>query len=91
MVAGGRFGAAGETTTGHGPREICIPEGCQNRVYASKTSLLSSTAENRLAKALAPILGAGLGARLPGGRPLHPSRPPATICQPSGLNCENAI
>ena len=64
MVAGGRFGAAGETTTGHGPREVCIPEGCQNRAYASKTSLLPSTAEGRLAEPQAPILGAGSGARL---------------------------
>ena len=72
MVAGGRFGAAGETTTGHGPREVCIPEGCQNRAYASKASLFPSAAEDRLAKALAPILGAGSGARLPGGRPPSP-------------------
>ena len=69
MVAGGRFGAAGETTTGHGPREVCIPEGCQNRAYANKTSLWPSTAENRLAKALAPIPGAESGARLPGAVP----------------------
>ena len=68
-----------------------ILEGCQQRAYASKASLFPYPTKDQLAKALAPMLGAGSGERLTGGRPLCPDRPPATGCQPSGLDCEYAI
>ena len=62
-----------------------ILAGCQQRAYASKASLFPCPTKDQLAKALAPMLGAGSGERLTGGRPLCPDRPPATGCQPSGL------
>ena len=68
-----------------------ILAGCQQRAYASKASLFPCPTKDQLAKALAPMLGAGSGERLTGGRPLCPDRPPATGCQPSGLDCEYAI
>ena len=55
-----------------------ILEGCQQRAYASKASLFPCPTKDQLAKALAPMLGAGSGERLTGG-------------QPSGLDCEYAI
>ena len=68
-----------------------ILAGCQQRADASKASLFPYPTKDKLAKALAPMLGAGSGERLTGGRPLCPDRPPATGCQPSGLDCEYAI
>jgi len=59
MLAGGRFGAAVETTTGHALRRGLHPGGCQKRAYANKTILFPLTTKDRLAGALAPIL-AGL-------------------------------
>ena len=55
-----------------------ILEGCQQRANASKASLFPCPTKDQLAKALAPMLGAGSGERLTGG-------------QPSGLDCEYAI
>ena len=40
-----------------------ILEGCQQRAYAIKASLFPYTTKDKLAKALAPMLGAGSGER----------------------------
>jgi hypothetical protein len=62
LAAGSRWSFRGRGRNDHRTREpkaICIPEGCQNRASAGKTSLFPRKTKDRLATVLAPVLGAG--------------------------------
>ena len=78
-------GRRGKRPPDTGTREDCIPEGCQNRACVSKVSLFPSTTNDRRPELWHPFWVQGQGCVCPVVGPLHPSRPPATICQPSGL------
>ena len=70
---------------------VCIPAGCQNRAFAGKASLFPITTKDSLARLWHPFWGQGRVRVYPVVGPFYPGRPPATGCQPSGLDCENAI
>ena len=101
-VAGGRFGlssvvlltreeAAGETTTGYASQR-CLHPGGMPELRVRRQNQPISKEDRRLAMGLAPLLGAGPGVRLPGGRP--PSPWPTTgyrLPNPAGLVSESEI